>query len=251
MPGTGPQLYTTSPLTSGPACTSYTYSDWEECKNGFKTRKIKTFLPDGCTTYTGMNSPPILGGSCVLQCTSGIFSNWSDCVNGKQTRTILNKTPLGCEGEITNALDLPRGITENALNLTRSCTSCTGRIYSNWSDCINGQQERVVLYKTPSGCIGEPQQKLILNQSCNNSVVEQNNEQTKKTSLPLVELRKPLVMTTTESILKNAPTNTEKINEQNNINQQDKITPHESKISKITNGVAANLKRFFLKIKFW
>lgn len=57
------------------------------------------------------------------------------------------------------------------IDITRSGIVCTEWVYSDWSDCIDGQQERTIISATPEGCAdGEP----ALSQSCQTETVIDN-----------------------------------------------------------------------------
>lgn len=249
--------------TPTPPCTSYAYGGWSATCNsdGQKTRVLLQSYPEGCGGQCATTSSvsPVLSSPCYPpNCTSLVYSNWSDCKNGQQTRTVVGKEPAGCEEKILISSVLTQSCTitpasapaaiPNVVTPTPApaVTPCVGRIYSNWSDCANGQQERIVLSKTPSGCVGEPQKELVLRQSCGSGVVEQNNIAPaikKKTPAAVVELKKSVPVTTT--------TETEKIDTQKSDNQPNAVVTQESKASKITNRIINGLKRFFIKIKFW
>ena len=53
---------------------------------------------------------------------------------------------------------------------TPTVTPCASSTHSNWSECVNGQQTRIIISSSPENCLeGNP----VLNQSCQ---VETNNE---------------------------------------------------------------------------
>jgi hypothetical protein len=149
------------PTTTIPACTSFTYSDWSDCKtDGTKTRTVLSSYPTGCTGGT-----PSLNESCtyvpptttIPACTSFTYSDWSDCkTDGTKTRTVLSSYPTGCTG--------------GTFSLSESCSStnipsvCTYFTYSSWSSCqSDGTKTRTVLSSYPTGCTGG---NPSLNESC-------------------------------------------------------------------------------------
>lgn len=163
------------PVECDKPCTNYVYSEWGNCKsNGIRNREIIEKHPGlDCDIsksnmieihYCSNGVRPITEESCIPICTDVIYSDWeNECINGKQYRTVENYYPSNCE----------EGIKNDEI-LTQDCVACTGRIYSNWSDCIDNQQERVVLYNTPSGCVGEPTADPVIYQSCNKDIICNN-----------------------------------------------------------------------------
>lgn len=78
-----------SDCSSCPTCTSFTYSDWTDCIDGYKTRVVLTSSPDGCT-----------GGSPVTSSTEGCTSGTaSGCAEGYTCSSeILYYAASDCSG---------------------------------------------------------------------------------------------------------------------------------------------------------
>jgi hypothetical protein len=165
------------PVQCDNPCTSYLYSEWNECSSmGTKNREIIGSYPYECgvsvtesrdifgAPYCSNAITPATTESCIPACTKIIYSDWgNECINNIQQRIVENYIPDNCEG----------GVKGDEI-LTQGCVPCTGRIYSNWSDCVNNQQERVILYNTPSECVGEPSEEPDIYQSCNDDIVCNN-----------------------------------------------------------------------------
>lgn len=163
-----------NPVECDKPCTNYVYSEYGNCNsNGIRNREIIEKHPGldcDISIYNSINHyfhycsngiRPITEESCIPICTDVVYSDWENkCINGKQHRTVENYYPSNCDG----------GAQGDEI-LTKDCVACTGRIYSNWSDCIDSQQERVILYNTPSDCVGEPTTNPVIYQSCNEEII--------------------------------------------------------------------------------
>ncbi len=136
-----------------PTCTSFSYSNWDDCtSSGTQSRQVLSLFPSGC-----QGGNPVINQPCIYvppSCTSFTYSGWSDCnASGKQTRELLTSNPSGCIG----------GTPEE---LIQNCTPiCTGFTYSDWGNCnSSGLSIRTVLTRTPQNCTAGNVASLI--QSC-------------------------------------------------------------------------------------
>ncbi len=97
----------------------------------------------------------------VPECTEEdfIYSDWwSKCKDGVQTRN-FKKINTNCSGGVS-----PK--------ISRSCVydvpvpNCINVDYSDWSPCIDGFKNRVIIISSPSGCTLTNTQKLATSQEC-------------------------------------------------------------------------------------
>ncbi|MFZ3054533.1 MAG: Ig-like domain-containing protein, partial [Minisyncoccales bacterium] len=70
----------------------YKLSDYGDCINGVKTRKVLSSYPEGCIDT--LTEP--LEKSCTSTACSYKYSAWGECKNGKRTRNVTSTTPNGC-----------------------------------------------------------------------------------------------------------------------------------------------------------
>jgi hypothetical protein len=133
-------------VTNKISCTSYVYSDWGECVNGTKSRKVTKLFPDGCTGQP--TTTPLINTSCIpnpVACTGYIYKDYGPCINGIKTRSLDKYTPDDCSltvGKPKNQPELtsictPSCVTAGGTNCVRSDYECTndkkGGIISNTS----------------------------------------------------------------------------------------------------------------------
>ena len=135
-----------------------------------------------------------------------VIDNYIEDGNDDVSLQILNYAPIK-NFEIANI--------GSSIILDSISTICTSWAYSDWSECVNGQQTRNIISSSPENCIdGNP----ILSQTCQVEIETNNND--------------------TAAVNNNQTTennNTDNSNNQNNLNSQNVIQEEKSLITKIDN----------------
>lgn len=192
----GTSCVSTTINIENPTCTGINYTDWGECKNGYKYRTVTGKIPEGCVG--GPEEDTVDECSVCATTEEWVCGDWSTCTNNIQKRTcnknskcptVTSASPITeqtcisavqqCSYTYTDwgACDttgkqhrevktaLPTGCKETTKDLVKACDSCL-YYYTDWSACVDGKRTRTVSYKYPENCSGTP----VVEEACDASI---------------------------------------------------------------------------------